>query len=140
MNKLEKNKMEQLHPNIQLIQRFFYSYANNDLACIKEILASDIKWVIPGNHILSGTKRGVEEVLNYFKELSKYHFEAEPIVMGFNEDYVIDCHWNWSNTNGSDNLKSMSCLLWKISGGKIIEVYNFPQDQYLVDSFFGMKK
>ncbi|WP_278045503.1 hypothetical protein [Olivibacter jilunii] len=29
----------------------------------------------------------------------------------------------------------MSCLLWKIDNGKIVEVYNFPEDQHEVDAF-----
>lgn len=56
--------------------------------------------------------------------------------MGVNDGYVIDCHKNWSNLNGEENLSNMSCLLWKIEQNKIVEVHNFPQDQHLVDAFF----
>jgi len=61
--------------------------------------------------------------------------KAEPIVMGVNDTYVIDCHRNWS-TLEKDNLNSMSCLLWKIENNKIVEVFNFPEDQQVVDLFF----
>ncbi|WP_134088543.1 ORF6N domain-containing protein [Olivibacter sp. XZL3] len=47
------------------------------------------------------------------------------------------CHRNWSNLEGVNNLDNMSCLLWKIENGKIVEVYNFPEDQHKVDAFFG---
>jgi hypothetical protein len=56
--------------------------------------------------------------------------------MGVNDDFVIDCHRNWSNLEGVENLDNMSCLLWKIKNNKIMEVYNFPQDQHIVDAFF----
>ena len=128
--------MTQQHPNLQLIHNFFQAYASNDLEKIREILATDIEWIIPGRHPLSGTKIGIEEVLEYFRQLHVYSFQAQPIVMGVNDDYVIDCHLNWSNREESENIKRMSCLLWKFKDGKISKVYNFPEDQHLIDAFF----
>jgi ketosteroid isomerase-like protein len=128
--------MTQQHPNLQLIATFFQAYAGNDLETISQILADDIEWIIPGRHPLSGTKVGVEAVLNYFKQLHVYSFKAKPIVMGVNDEYVIDCHLNWSNLEEGENIKRMSCLLWKFRDGKISKVYNFPEDQHLIDAFF----
>ncbi len=103
---------------------------------MKQILAADVRWVIPGNHPLSGVKNGVNEVLDYLARLGKAAFRAEPIVLGVNESFVIDCHRNWTNLPATPNFEGMSCLLWRIEKGKIAEVYNFPQDQHQVDSFF----
>ena len=128
--------MSQQHPNLQLINSFFRAYADNDLEAIKQILSPEIEWVIPGRHSLSGTKVGVEEVLSYFKQLHVYSFQAKPIVMGLNDDYIIDCHLNWSNRENGENIQGMSCLLWKITDGKISKVYNFPEDQHMIDAFF----
>lgn len=125
--------MTESHPNITVINNFFKAYAANDLDAIKDILSEDIKWHIPGKHPLSGTKTGVKEVSKYFQQLSKAALQAAPIVMGVNDNYVIDCHRNWSN---QENFSGMSCLLWKIENNKIVEVFNFPQDQHAVDLFF----
>ena len=128
--------MSKDHPNTILIHNFFTAYSNNDMEGIKKVLAEDIKWHIPGEHPLSGTKTGINEVLEFFKKLSVGNFKAEPIVMGVNDNYVIDCHKNWSNLENSENLNAMSCLLWKIENKQIKEVHNFPQDQKVVDIFF----
>ncbi len=128
--------MSEQHPNLTVIHEFFSAYAVNNLERIKQILAPDIEWIIPGRHPLSGTKLGVDAVLDYLKQLSKYAFQAQPIVMGFNDTYVIDCHLNWSNLELGENMRSMSCLLWEFRDGKIRKVYNFPQDQHYVDAFF----
>lgn len=128
--------MEAMHPNLILIHRFFEAYANSDMDKLRSILDENIKWHIPGKHPLSGTKKGIDEVLAYFRQLEKCAFRAEPIVMGLNDTYVIDCHTNWSNLHGEDNLHNMSCLLWKFDGDRIVEVHNFPQDQHMVDAFF----
>lgn len=124
------------HPNIELVHRFFQAYATNDQSMIETILSPTIQWHIPGNHPLSGTKTGIRAVMTYFTQLGKAAFRASPLVMGVNEQYVIDCHQNWSSLEGGTNLNSMSCLLWKIENGQITEVYNFPEDQHKVDAFF----
>ena len=128
--------MNQSHPNLTLINRFFTAYGSNDLDGIQKVLSRDIRWHIPGEHPLSGTKKGINEVLDFFKKLSKGAFNAEPIVMGVNDNYVIDCHRNWSNLEDTENLNAMSCLLWRIENNQIAEVYNFPQNQKDVDTFF----
>ena len=130
------NFMEQMHPNLTLINDFFTAYGNNDYAAIKKVLAEDILWHIPGEHPLSGTKKGIDAVLNFFKALDKGLFKAEPIIMGVNEKFVIDCHRNWSNLEDTENLNAMSCLLWRIENNIIKEVHNFPENQKEVNSFF----
>lgn len=136
IGKQEFNFMSTSHPNLTLINRFFEAYGKNDIDSIKNILAKDIKWHIPGQHPLSGTKKGVDEVLLFFQKLNKAAFKAEPIVMGVNDSYVIDCHKNWSNLKTAENLNAMSCLLWKIENNRIVEVHNFPENQHVVDAFF----
>ena len=124
------------HPNLKVIYSFFDCYNNGDMEGIKKVMAEDIKWHIPGNHPLSGTKNGIQEVMNYFDLLSKGSFRAEHLVMGVNDHYVLDCHRNISNIANMENFNQLSCLLWKIEHQKIIEVFNFPQDQASTDAFF----
>ncbi|GAB3501835.1 nuclear transport factor 2 family protein [Emticicia fontis] len=128
--------MEEQHPNVKLIGAFFAAYAENNHDGISKVLDENIKWHIPGTHPLSGTKVGIKSVLEYFQQLGKGLFKAEPIVMGVNENFVIDCHRNWSNLENEENLNNMSCLLWKIENGKVVEVHNFPENQQIVDLFF----
>jgi uncharacterized protein len=124
------------HPNLDLIYAFFQAYAANDQKVLEKILSPTIQWHIPGDHPLSGVKTGIVEVMAYFTQLGKAGFQASPIVLGVNQNYVIDCHQNWSSLDSIPNLNTMSCLLWKIEEGKIAEVYNFPEDQHKVDAFF----
>ncbi len=130
------NFMQKTHPNLTLINDFFDAYSKNNMEGIKKVLDKNIKWHIPGEHPLSGTKIGIDEVLAFFKALTKGAFKAEPIIMGVNDDYVIDCHRNWSNIEKLENLNAMSCLLWRIENHKIKEVHNFPQSQKDVNKFF----
>jgi hypothetical protein len=83
-----------------------------------------------------GLKNGVGEIIKYLNQLGKFNLRAEGVVIGVSDDYVIDCHKNWSELENHENLNNLSCLLWKFEDGKIKEVFNFPQDQHVVDSFF----
>lgn len=127
--------MEKQHKNLELIQSFFIAYNQKDMEALGNILDSEITWNIPGEHPLSGLKRGVEEVLDYFKELEYYQFQAANLVLGANESFVVDCHQNWTDFNGK-RFEVKSCLLWEIQGGKIKVVHNFPGDQKVVNDFF----
>lgn len=130
--------MTEKHPNIQLIESFFTAYSNSDFEAMQQVMAIDVKWHIPGKHPFSGTKTGISQLMEYLEKLHEFGFKAEQIVMGVNDNYVIDCHRNWSTSGGSSVLNAMSCLLWKIEENMIVEVFNFPQEQYLVDDFFNI--
>jgi len=121
--------MPEQPPNLVLINSFFEAYGNNDFEAMRRILSPEIEWVMPGRHPLAGVKKGIEEVLEFFSRLHRYSFKAKPIVMGVNDDYVIDCHLNWSEMPDGKNIEALSCLLWKFRDGRIEVVRNFPQDQ-----------
>src|ERR1700755_31543 len=99
--------MSEQHPNLILIQSFFTAYAANDAKAMRQILAQDIQWIIPGRNPTSRVKTGIDEVLAYFKQLQAFDFKAKPIVMGVNDHYVIDCHLNWSNLAEGENIERM---------------------------------
>ena len=128
--------MEEKHPNVKLIESFFTAYSKADFEGIQKVMDKNVEWHIPGNHPYSGIKKGIKELMEYFEKLNDFGFKAEQIVMGVNDNYVIDCHRNWSTSETHGSLNALSCLLWKIEGNKIVEVINFPQEQSLVDDFF----
>jgi uncharacterized protein len=124
------------NPNIALVQRFFAAYSEHDLETMRtEILAPDVTWRIPGHHPLAGVKRGAEEILAHFAALSRANFQAEPIVIAAQGDYVIDVHRGWA-AHGDASLDMEWVLVYRIAGGRIQEVINFAADQHAADLFF----
>lgn len=124
------------HPNLVLINRFFEAYSLRSISVIKEVLHSQVKWNVPGRHPLSGTKSGMEEIIEYMDQLAEFNFMSEGIVLGFSDDHIIDCHRIWNNQGKNPTINTMLCILWKIQDGKIREIFSFPQDQYEIDHFF----
>ncbi|MBF8186620.1 nuclear transport factor 2 family protein [Nonomuraea sp. K274] len=120
---------------IEAIGRFFTAYAAHDLAGIREVLADDIEWTIPGHHPLSGVKRGVEEVVAFFTQLGKSGFQADPLFLEANEEYVVDIHRGWT-TEGIGKVDTMWALVWHFNAdGKVDRVVNLSADQHQMDAF-----
>lgn len=102
--------------NLSKIQDFFAAYASKDVSAVKDALSEDIIWRIPGHHPLAGDKRGITEVLAFFDQLAKAGFQAQPIVVVEQGDFVVDHHRGWS-TAGS-GLDLMWCLVFRSRAGR----------------------
>jgi len=116
------------------IQAFFAAYAQKNVAAIREVMADDIVWQIPGHHPLAGKKEGIAEVIAFFDQLAKADFKAEPLVAAEQGDYVVDHHRGWSTKGAGLDLKW--CLVFRFEAGKIKEVTNFCENQQKADLFF----
>ena len=120
---------------IDAIDRFFAAYATYDIAAMRTVLTEDIEWTIPGHHPLSGTKRGVEEVVAFFTQLGKAGFQADPLFVEANDEYVVDVHRGWT-TEGSGKVDTLWALVWHFNAeGKIDRVVNLSADQHQMDSY-----
>lgn len=120
---------------LNVVQDFFAAYSTGDIEQIKEYVADDVEWHIPGRHPLAGTKRGIEAFTDFFKQLGAAGFKAEVMILAANDTYVIDAHRGYSNTNG-ENIDINWVLLYQIENGKIKRVQNFSGDLYSSDRFF----
>ena len=126
--------MAEKHAHLQAIDEFFAAYAAHDMERVREVIAEDVSWFIPGHHPLAGTKRGITELMAFFDQLGKAKFQAQPIAIALNGDYVIDHHRGWSEEG--PGLDITWCLVFRFVGGKIKEVVNLSSDQHKADLFF----
>jgi uncharacterized protein len=122
-------------PKLEAIDAFFAAYASYDLDQMRKVLADDIEWTIPGHHPLSGTKRGVEEVAAFFTQLGKSGFQAAPLFLETNDEYVVDIHRGWT-TEGVGRVDTLWALVWHFNAdGKVDRVANLSGDQHQMDAF-----
>jgi uncharacterized protein len=124
------------NPNVAVVKAFYEAYAANDVERMKrELLAPDVTWAIPGHHPLSGVKRGAEEIAAYFAQLPKANFQAEPLAIAAEGDYVIDVHRGWAAYDDA-TLDMHWVLVYRIQASRIAEVENYAADQHAADLFF----
>lgn len=127
--------MSSRNPKLATIEQFFTSYAARDMNGIANARSDDVAWTIPGHHPLSGTKRGIAEVLSFFDQLAKTGFQAEPLFLEASDEYVVDIHRGWS-TQGTGRVDTTWALVWHFGGdGKVDRVINLSADQHQMDAF-----
>jgi len=59
------------HPNVPKIRDALEVYNSGDHDAMRGFLADDIVWHVGGSHEMSGDYRGVDEVVNYFRDVRK---------------------------------------------------------------------
>ncbi|MBY5946942.1 nuclear transport factor 2 family protein [Photobacterium rosenbergii] len=120
---------------LKVVQGFFNAYGQGDMEAMKQFVAEDVEWHIPGRHPMAGTKRGIKEFTEFFAKLGEAGFKAEVMILAANDNYVIDAHRGFS-TKADDNIDINWVLLYQIEDGKIQRVQNFSGDLYASDQFF----
>lgn len=125
------------HPNGIVVRRFFKAQAANDLATMVEILAEDIVWHLPRG----GTRLNMEPTVIGLGELAEmsvrnfeasegmFRFEVERVFAG--DTYAAVVTHNTA-TAADRSLDRYMVIQFKIDDGKIVEVWESPDD---IDAF-----
>ncbi|XDD49783.1 nuclear transport factor 2 family protein [Leptospira sp. WS92.C1] len=128
------------HPNLEIIDRFFDAYGKRDLNSLRNVLADSVTWSFPGQHPYSGIKNGFEDVIGFFDTMGSImgqsKVKAEKLVIGANEDYVIESQRIQTDREDGNNIDHLVCVLWKFSDGKIVEGTHFFASPEAAGSFF----
>jgi uncharacterized protein len=128
------------HPNLDLIDRFFAAYGSRDRAALGDVLAEDATWTFPGHHPLSGAKVGIDEIVAFFDAVGSLMGSSQPtvdkLVLGVNEQYVVECQHLRTNRADGPNLDQHLCVLWSFADGKIASGRHLAADQDALDAFY----
>lgn len=128
------------HANLDLIDRFFAAYGSRDIGALQDVLEEDVTWTFPGRHPLSGTRIGIAAVVAFFDTMGSAMSSANPrverLVLGVNDDYVVECQHLWTDRADGPNLDQQLCVLWRIAHGKIVHGQHLVGDQDALDMFF----
>jgi len=128
------------HPNLDLIDRFFAAYGERDLAALRNVLSEDATWTFPDHHLLSGTKVGIDAIIAFFDAvgtvMGSSHPQVEKLVMGVNEQYIVECQHIRTNRPDGPNLDQQLCVLWSFADGKIVSGQHLAADQDALDAFY----
>jgi ketosteroid isomerase-like protein len=128
------------HPNLELIDRFFAAYGQRDRAALGEVLAEDATWTFPGHHPLSGTKVSIDAIVAFFDAVGNVMGSSQPavekLVLGVNEQYVVECQHVRTRRADGPNLDQQLCVVWSFAGGKIASGQHLAANQDALDAFY----
>ena len=104
------------------------------------MLAEDATWTFPGHHPLSGTKDGIDAIIAFFDAIGSVMGRSKPtvekLVLGVNEQYVVECQHIRTNRADGPNLNQQLCVLWSFAEGKIVSGQHLAADQEALDAFY----
>jgi ketosteroid isomerase-like protein len=122
---------------MSVVARMYECFNRGDLDTIRnEIFASDLVWNLPGRHPLAGTKKGAEEVLQFFHQLNKSGIAVDLVnIAEWTNDIVVEVHRGHGSAKGQ-TLDGVNCTHYHVRNGKIAEVQVYVANQYHLDNFF----
>ena len=126
--------------NVESLREGYAAFARADLDTIREKLAEDVVWHVPGRSSLAGDYRGIDAVFGYFGELftrSGGTFKAELRECGQIAPDLVACLVHISGTMTAGEVDQDVMQLFKRQDDKTVEVWNFSSDQYAIDEAEG---
>ena len=126
------------HANVARYRRLIDAFNSNDLKSVRELLAPDVVYTIPGRSKLAGQTCGVDAhlaVLSRARELSGGTLRLDPHAVAAEGEYVF-VYGRITATRAGKRLDSDHCVVFRFSGGCIVEGRTVPIDLYVFDEFW----
>jgi ketosteroid isomerase-like protein len=127
------------HPDEELVRRGYDAFSRGDMDTLREVLHPDLVWHSPGRNQLAGDHRGIEAVLGFFgrtMELTGGTFGVEVHDVVANDEHVVGLNSVTAERAGK-TLNDRNALVFHVRDGRATEVWQFWEDQYAADEFFG---
>jgi ketosteroid isomerase-like protein len=127
------------HPDEELVRRGYDAFSHGDMETLREVFHPDLVWHSPGRSQLAGDHRGVEAVLGFFGRTMEltggtFRVEVHDVVAG--DEHVVGLNAVAAQRAGK-TLNGRNALVFHVRDGRAIEVWQFWEDQYAADEFFG---
>ena len=114
-------------------------YAGGSGAVLKQLLAPDIMWIVPGDNRIAGNYRGVENVFDYFRrrrELADHTFQMtrRDVLVG-DGDRVAALTDGFATIGDADHRWS-TVGLYEVIDQRIAACWLLPLDQRAFDAIW----
>jgi hypothetical protein len=127
------------HVNEELVRGWFVAQARSDEAAVRQALADDVVWHVPGRSPLSADYRGPDEVPAFLarpRELSNGTVRPEVLDVMAGDDYAIALVRVHAEREGKKLDGSLQAWTFRIAEGRIAEFWFLVEDRYEVDAFW----
>jgi len=126
------------HPNEQVVRDGFAAFASNDVDTLRRLIAADAVWHVGGRNPLSGSHKGVDEILAFFgmtMERSGGTFAIDLHDVVGNDEHVFAAYSVTGQREGRA-LRDQAVLVFHVKDGQVTEAWSVAGDQYLTDEFW----
>jgi uncharacterized protein len=126
------------HPNEELVRKGYDAFARGDMDTLRELFDPEIVWHFPGRSSLAGDHRGPDAVLGFFgrtMELTAGTFRVEVHDVVADDRHAVGMHLATGEREGR-RLEDREVLVFHVRDGRVVEVWQYIEDQYTYDEFF----
>ena len=126
------------HPNEDLIRRGYEAFNKGDTETLRELFDPAIVWHFPGRSVLAGDHHGADAVLGFFgrtQELTAGTFRVELHAVVADDQHTVGLHLATGEREGR-TLKDREVVVFHVRDEKVVEVWQYIENQYTYDEFF----
>ena len=127
------------HPNVELLRKGYAAYSTGDMDTITELFDENILWHVAGRSPISGDYKGRDAVFGFFgklMELSNGTSAVEVHDILANDEHGVALVTGTATRNGQ-SFTGQDVHTFHMRGGKVVEFWDSPLDQYESDEFWG---
>ena len=123
--------------NEDVLRRAYQAFNEADLATLSELFADDVVWHTPGNNAVSGTHNGRDATFAMFGKLGEvtggtYRSEAQSLESSGDE---VTARNHTTGKRDGQIFEGASTIRFRLSGGRVVEATEEPDDQAAWDKF-----
>ncbi len=133
------------HPNVARIRRAYKAFHAGDLDTIRDLLADDLAWHVPGRHRFSGDHNKASIMATYEEAIPGFSETGKAVISTFNievEDIVATDEWafvrvHWNHKRDGKHFDQRGIEVYRLNAeGRIAEFWAFMRDTVAFDDFF----
>ncbi|WP_048893600.1 nuclear transport factor 2 family protein [Mycobacterium heckeshornense] len=126
------------HRNVLVVRRLIAALSEQNRDEIEAVLSEDCVWRVPGANVLSGVYEGRRAILSLFGKMKRIFsgpalFEIIDIMAS--PEYAAAYQYGIVEVGGR-TVKLRECLVYRIQGGRVVEVDEFQSDERAFDEAF----
>lgn len=125
--------------NLQLIKKLITAIANRDFAGVTDCFAGDVILHVPGNTLVSGTFKGVNDVMSALGHVAQ--MSGESLKIRLHDAMANDQHgivmYEVSAEHASGDIAYSHIDVYHFRDGHISEISGYPSDLAAFDRLYG---
>jgi ketosteroid isomerase-like protein len=128
------------HPHVTLVRKGYEAFSRGDTETLSALMTGDCTHHVPGSHSLSGDYKGLDAVLEYYRQLGietggTMRVEVKHLFSD-GRGHVMSVHRATAERRGR-RLDAMAGIVFRIVGEKISDLDECVEDQHVNDAFWG---
>ena len=133
------------HPNVARYWRAYKAFSKGDADTIREMLADDLVWHVPGRHRFSGDRNKAETMALFKEVVPEFSANGRPVITTFNievEGVVATDEWvftrvRWNHSRDGKRFDQHGVEMYRMNTeGQIAEFWALMRDTVAFDEFF----